>query len=68
MKLSFLASNDLFKTDNSDGMAEKVMKYAINKDTIMLPMTLFGVFIVNVEHISHLFSSFTVDFEQLVSC
>ena len=35
-----------------------------NKDTIMMSMTSFGVFIVDLEHISHLFPSFTVDFEQ----
>ena len=28
----------------------------------------FDVFIVNLEHISHLFSGFNVNFEQLVAC
>ena len=31
-------------------------------------MTSFGFFIVNLEHISHVFLVFTVDFEQLVTC
>ena len=54
-------------------MTEKVMKYVNNKDTIMMSMTSFyfndfsGIF-DNLGHILHHFSSFTVDFEQLVSC
>ena len=37
-----------------------------DKDTKMMPLRRFGVFIVNFEHISHLCSSVSiVDFEQV---
>ena len=36
-----------------------------DKDTKTLSMTSFCVFIADLEHFSHLFLVFTVDFEQL---
>ena len=45
------------------------MLKANNKDTRMMSMTSFWyVFIVKLEHISHLFLVFTVKFEQLNAC
>ena len=45
------------------------MLKANNKDTRMMSMTSFWyVFIVKLEHISHLFLVFTVNFEQLDAC
>ena len=42
---------------------------ANNKDTRTMPMTSFWyVVIVKLEHISHLFVAFTVNFEQLDAC
>ena len=49
---------------------EKVGKDSRNKDTRTMSMSQlrrFGVFIVILEHISHLFLMSTVDFEQLVA-
>ena len=38
-----------------------------NKDTIMTPMASFCVFIVNIEHISHLVDSVSiVNFEHII--
>ena len=42
---------------------------ANNKDTTAMLMTSFWyVVIVKLEHISHLFLVFTVDFEQIDAC
>ena len=42
---------------------------ANNKDTRTMSMTSFWyVVIVKLEHISHLFLVFTVDFEQIDAC
>ena len=42
---------------------------ANNKDTRTMPLTSFWyVVIVKLEHISHLFVAFTVNFEQLDTC
>ena len=60
------ASNYLFKF-NSRKSYEICSKLTI-KTTDQCQWRRFGVFIVNLEHISHLFPVFTVDFKQLVVC
>ena len=40
-----------------------------NKETRTMSMKSFWfLFIVNLEHVSHRFLVFTIDFEQLVAC
>ena len=56
--MSFPASGDLFKFNNRNSRKKLSNMFRINeKDTTAMSMTPLGVFIADLEHISHLFSS-----------
>ena len=65
--MGYPAGNYMFKVNNRNTTTKvQNMFKVINKDTKTTPLALFGVFIVNFEHISHLCSSFsTTNFEQV---
>ena len=67
-----VANNHLFKFNNrSSGKRCQICssKLTVKKDTRTTSRHRFGVFIVNLEHISHLFSGVSiVDFEQVNVC
>ena len=68
-ELSLPGNNYLFKVKKRN--SRKIYEIS-SKLTIKTPERChwrrFRVFIVNLEHISHFFLVFTVEFEQLVAC
>ena len=68
-ELSFPASNYLFKISNRNRRKcyEICLKLRMKKPE-RFQWRRFGIFIVNLEHISLLFLVFAFDFEQLVAC
>ena len=59
--MGYPAGNYMFKVNNRNTTTKVQNMFKVNnKDTKTTPLALFGVFIVNFEHISHLCSSFSI--------
>ena len=67
-ELSLQASNYLFKVNNRNRRKSyEICSMLVIKTPERCQWRRVGVFIVSLEHISHLFLVFTVNFEQLVA-